>query len=1137
MPTSAPGYDDVLTDEAIELVSRWLGRSREVQTRAERSTLRSLHRLIEDPAGLLFTMGFVDRVARPDSNRAAADQLASLVRSRPLPRFLSPVDRLLLRAGARLGPRLPDVVVPLALRRLRGIVGHLVVDAEPEALAAHLATRRGEGFAQNVNLLGEAVLGEREADRRLRETAALVDQSHVDYVSVKVSAIASQLNYWDWDGSLDRVVDRLGELFRRAAVSDPPTFVNLDMEEYHDLEITIAAFQRLLDSPEFLATEAGIVLQTYLPDSFGALRQLVGWATARQESGGGGIKIRLVKGANLAMERVDAAMHGWEQAPYRSKPEVDANYKRCVDWALRPNRTAAVRIGIASHNLFDVAWAHLLAEQRGVSDRVDIEMLQGMAPAQARTVKSSTDDRLLLYTPIVADDDFDVAISYLFRRLEENAQPGNFLRSLLDLEPGSPTFTQEAERFRTAVRTRWEIGAQPQRHQARPAPAAFAADRSTRGERSDVGRGDHGFVNEPDTDPALPTNRAWAAGLLSTRPTDVGAPMTTATGEVDRSVRRARRAARSWATTDPADRRVLLHGVADELARRRGDLISCMVHEAAKTLAQADPEVSEAIDFARYYGDAAPDLAGTRADDGATFTPLGVVAVIPPWNFPVAIPAGGTLAALAAGNTVILKPAPETPRCAELVAEACWAAGIPADALQFVRTPDDDVGKRLITSVDGVILTGSIDTAKLFRSWKPNLALFAETSGKNAMVITPNADIDLAVADLVDSAFGHAGQKCSAASLAICVGDVYDSPRFRRQLVDSVESLEVGRADLPATTISPIIEQPNERLARGLGTLDEGESWLVEPEAIDHDRRLWRPGVRLGVEPGSWYHRTECFGPVLGVVRAADLDEAIAIQNSSEYGLTGGLHSLDASEVARWVDAVEVGNAYVNRGTTGAIVQRQPFGGWKRSSVGPGAKAGGPNYVAQLGRWAAARSAVFDGTEGTDAVVDAAGGTDAVDGTGFLTAAAASDRRWWRDHFALEHDPTGLFCEANIFRYRPLPAIGIWIGDGASPIEVDRVVAAAKVCAVPAVVGSAAQESALAFVEQAVTRGIERVRVVGAASGELRMAAAEHLVHLADGPVTANGRVELLHYLREQAVARTLHRFGNVLEAGRSGHG
>ncbi|MGF1597549.1 MAG: proline dehydrogenase family protein [Acidimicrobiales bacterium] len=1096
-PVRSFSHDTLLADEAVALVGRWVEAARSTETRAERSSARTLRRLLADRAGLAFTMGFVDRVARPDADAIAADQLAHLVATHPLPRYLSPTDRLLLRAGGLAGPRLPGLVMPLARRRLRRLVGGLVVDAEPAALSDHLARRRAEGFAQNVNLLGEAVLGEGEADRRFQATIDLIDRPDVDYVSVKVSAVASQLNPWDWDGSLERVVDRLRVLLARAVAATPPTFVNLDMEEYHDLDLTIAAFTTLLDDPEFLTAEAGIVLQTYLPDSFGALRDLVSWAGARNESGGGGIKIRLVKGANLAMERVDATLHGWAQAPFTTKAEVDANYKRCVDWALRPNRSAAVRIGVASHNLFDLAWAQLLSRHRHVTERVEFEMLQGMAPAQSRVVRDGSSAGMLLYTPIVADDDFDVAISYLIRRLEENAAEGNFLRSLPELRPDSEAFEREAARFRRAVAERWSVPAGPRRSQHRPAPGAAAADGDDPAPPS--------FVNEPDTDPSLPASRRWAVQSLAGRPGPPTTPVTTSIAAVDAAVAAARRAQPGWAARPLAERRLLLHRAADVLARRRGDLLACMAHEAGKPLGEADPEVSEAIDFARYYGDRALDLVPTPL---ARFEPLGLVVIAPPWNFPVAIPAGGTMAALAAGNTVILKPAPETPGCAEIVAECLAAADLGDGVCQFVRTADDDVGRHLITSADGVILTGSTEAAQLFRSWRPRQRLFAETSGKNALVITPNADLDLAVADLVRSAFGHGGQKCSAASLAICVGDVYHSSRFRRQLIDAVESLRVGRADLPSTTVGPLIAPPRNKLERALTTLDDGERWLVEPRPLDDEGVLWRPGVRLGVTARSWFGRTECFGPVLGVMAAETLDDAIAAQNASDYGLTGGIHTLDETEVARWTARVAVGNAYVNRPITGAIVNRQPFGGWKASIVGPGAKAGGPNYVRQLGTWHPTQDP----------------------GDGFLAVAAASDARWWAEEFGAEHDPAGLFCEANVFRYRPLPAIAVRVGPRADPRAVRRVLAAAEVCGVTVVSSEAGAESDAELMARVADAGIERVRVVGEVSERLRVEAAARAVHLADGPVTAEGRVELLHYLREQTVSRTLHRFGNVTD-------
>ena len=384
-----------------------------------------------------------------------------------------------------------------------------------------------------------------------------------------------------------------------------------------------------------------------------------------------------------------------------------------------------------------------------------------------------------------------------------------------------------------------------------------------------------------------------------------------------------------------------------------------MAAEAAKTVREGDPEVSEAIDFARYY-------AHRRRSRPAT-APYGVVVVASPWNFPYAIPAGGVLAALMAGNTVILKPPPETRQTAWLLANQCWRAGIPRDVLQFVACPDDEVGRRLITHDDvaTVVLTGSYATAQLFLGWKPQLRLLAETSGKNAIVVTEAADVDAAIRDVVRSAFGHAGQKCSAASLLILTAPVYDDDEFLPRLAAAVRSVRVGEADDPATMMAPLIAPPSgsaaarpdgARRGRALARRAARAAGLArraKPAKAITSRR-WTPGVRVGVAEGSWFHQTECFGPVLGVMRADDLAHAVRLQNGTPFGLTGGIQSLDDDEIGYWLDHVEVGNAYVNRHITGAIVQRQPFGGWKRSSIGGAPKAGGPHYVHALLRPVAA---------------------------------------------------------------------------------------------------------------------------------------------------------------------------------------
>ena len=448
---------------------------------------------------------------------------------------------------------------------------------------------------------------------------------------------------------------------------------------------------------------------------------------------------------------------------------------------------------------------------------------------------------------------------------------------------------------------------------------------------------------------------------------------------------------------------------------------------------------------------------------------------------------------------MILKPAPETARCAELVAESCWAAGLGRDVVQFVRTPDDEIGQLLVESVDAVILTGSTETADLFRSWKPRLQLFAETSGKNALIITPSADLDQAAHDLVRSAFGHAGQKCSAASLAILVGETYESARFRRQLVDAVESLTVGSALALSTDIAPLVAGGNERLSRAASALDPGEEWLVQPTRGENG--LMSPGVRDGVMPGSWFHQTECFGPVLGLMSAIDLDDAITIANSSDFGLTGGIHTLDPNEVTEWADRIEIGNCYVNRPITGAIVRRQPFGGWKRSSVGPGAKAGGPNYLMQLVRWTA-----------TDVPED-------------------DYEQQWRDEFSIDHDPTDLFCEANILRYRPLDRIGVRVGLDAAERDVALVQKAARICGVETNISyENADGEDSSWIDRMQAEGIERVRLINVGvTDEMGSRAIAAGIHLVDGPVTPAGRIELQTYVKEQALSITLHRFGNLV--------
>ena len=1169
------------THRAVELAEAVLREARAQQTADERAQARKLARMIADPHGKELTIALADQAFRSHRPERIADQLAHLLERYGVPRYMDWWERVALLLGGAMAHYLPSLVVPPIVARLRHETQNVILPGEEEDLRRYVDDRRRAGMRLNLNQLGEAILGEAEAARRLEAYLALLARDDVEYISVKVSSVFSQIDLVAFRATVGRVAERLRTLYRAAARHRyyhpdgriTPKFINLDMEEYRDLDLTVTAFREVLDEPEFLPLSAGVVLQAYLPDSYGVQRVLTEWARGRRARGGAPIKLRIVKGANLAMERIEAAVHGWPQAPYETKAEVDANYKRMLEYGCRPEHAAAVHLGVASHNLFDIAYGLVLREVHHVEPWVEFEMLEGMANHQARAVQARAGG-LLLYAPVVRAQDFHSAIAYLVRRLDENTAPENFLRHVFDLEPGTPEWIAERDRFLAAFGMD-ELSDAPRRTQDR------SVETTTPPRPLDAK-----FENDPETDWTLAANRLWIEEVVQrwrdrspedvplqvggelrpgvrvgegrdpSRPTRVAYHYALGgAADVDRALTVAQAAQPAWAARSIEERGARLEACAAVLGSGRGDLIGAMIVDGAKTVTEADAEVCEAVDFARYY---ARTLRETAADLGdCRMEPLGVVVVTPPWNFPLSIPAGGVLAALAAGNAVILKPAPEAVLVGWWLATCLWQADIPHEVLQFLPCPDDEIGRGLVTDprVGGVILTGSVETARLFLGWRPDLPLFAETSGKNAIVITSLADRDQAIRDLVRSAFGHNGQKCSAASLAICEAEVYDAPDFRRQLRDAVASLAVGSAWEPTSRLTPLTQAPGATLRRALAVLDEGEEWLLEPRAAPDNTQLWSPGIKLGVRPGSFFHRTECFGPVLGLMRAESLDEAIELVNAQVFGLTSGIQTLDDREIARWVDGVEAGNLYVNRPITGAIVGRQPFGGWKASSVGPGAKAGGPNYVLQLARWHQVSHPAAD--EPLPAPMAAllerclAQLADA-DTRALLRASAASYARAWRRHFSRAHDPMTIRGERNAFRYRACRRV-ITRTTTARPTQAGalcQVLLAACVVGTPLTVSLSPDSELRAWLGECdgvdlvveVEAGFvdrlahpehaERVRVWEPLAPAARAAANAAGVTVIDAPVLANGRLELRWYVREQTVSQVLHRYGSVTEPG-----
>jgi RHH-type proline utilization regulon transcriptional repressor/proline dehydrogenase/delta 1-pyrroline-5-carboxylate dehydrogenase len=1163
--------------QALFLARALQQRATELQTPQERHQQAELDRMIHNPGDKATLMQLTDQAFRSQRAPRAADQLIHILDVQGIPRFFSMLDRTLLKGFQSFGAYLPGVAVPLVKEKMQHETANVILPAEPDLLREHLEARRDEGVRMNVNYLGEALLGEREAERRLQDYLAALEHPEIEVISVKISTIYSQISALAREHTIGILCDRMEKLYRAAAAATfqrrdgtrVPKFVYLDMEEYRDKEITAEVFMRTLDRPGLESARAGIALQAYIPDSFAAQKRINQWARQRVEAGGAPITIRLVKGANMEMERVDASLRGWPQAPYQTKQETDANYLRMMHEGMAAENIAAVRLGIASHNLLTLAYGLVLATRLGIVDRVQFEMLEGMANHQRRALFELSQN-VLLYAAACRQEEFTNAIGYLIRRLDENTGPDNFLRHAFHITVGSPEWTRLERQFVDALDAMHTVSDKPRRTQDRSQePSSSGSCPLTLDSCL--------FRSSPDTDWSLVQNGQWAESIITewqgrhdaraaeiplvvagksmsdgreirpaTDPSKPGVVVARYRYATEEDARQAVDCAKKdpdlWRTMTADGRDEVLFRAADELSAARGRLMGAMLADGGKVLSESDPEVSEAVDFCRFYAQAAKyfhELPGMSARG------KGVVVVVSPWNFPLAIPCGGIAAALAAGNTVILKPASDTVLVAYEMCQCFWRAGVSQRTLQFLPSSGSTVGQQLVThnDVDAVILTGGTETARRMLAAKPTLPLFAETGGKNATIVTALSDRDQAIKNVLHSAFSHSGQKCSATSLLLLEDEVYHDPKFREAFCDAVESLAVGSAWDVSTKVGPLIRPPSGSLERGLTQLESGESWAVAPRiGVDGNPNLVSPGVKWGVQPGSFTHCTELFGPVLGVMPFADLEDAIELVNATGYGLTSGLESLDDREHAIWRDAIRAGNLYINRPTTGAIVLRQPFGGMGKSHVGPGIKTGGPNYVAQFMRFSERGvRTVFEETP-----------TEA-----FQKTVLTPYSLWAREEFQQPHDDFRLVGEDNFRRYLPVENVRIRVHPDDSLFEILSRVAAASVAGCRIQVSTPKKLSdkladSIRLVSIATENWPEPPEIVAESDEELadlicrgetdrvryarpervpeiiRRAAAEALQYVADEPVSAHGRIELLWYVREQSISHVYHRYGNL---------
>ena len=1177
-----------LINVSIKLAEKWQNRATELVSDFDREFYVKMNKMLDHPKDKALLIELMDQCFRCESNARVADQIIFLLEKHGMAHFFTTKDKTLLWLFQNFGKFLPNLSVPMFVNQIREDTKTVVIKGEKEPFNKHLVMRKNEGTRVNINLIGEVVLGEEEAGERMEKYLDALSNPNIDYISIKISTIYSQINPLNFEHTVEVLVEKLTKIYEQAQRfpyiapdgTESNKFINLDMEEYRDLAITVEVFKRTLDKPQFKNFYAGIVLQAYIPDSFLVQKDLLAWSKKRVDNGGAPIKFRLVKGANMEMEETEASQKHWEMVTYTDKSDTDSNYKRMARHALQPENAKYMHIGTASHNLFELAYATTIAEANNTTEYHTLEMLEGMSEA-ARLAIREISKSVILYAPTASKEQFTNAIAYLVRRLDENTGPDNFIRYSFGLTVGSKDWNMQKELFLKSFENEKTSFVGAKRTQNRLTEKWDDFNHASYDTKE--------YPVEADTDFILPENQEWAKNIItkwkkSKNTEHVIAPIVIG-GEdivegrkvveaIDKSqvkegvlagkfananaedLKRAVEVAHAdvdgWRSLTHEQRHAALKQVAIKIRERRDDLIGVAAAEVGKIFTETDVEVSEAVDFLEFYP------YSTHYFDkyeNLEFTGKGVGVVVPPWNFPVAIPLGGVSATLAAGNTVIIKPASVAALTAYEMCKCFWDAGISKNVLQFVPCPGALAGEHLIGNdkVDFVILTGGEDTAASMLKTRPDLFLTAETGGKDATIVTNMADREQAVKNVCLSAFNNSGQKCSATSLLVLEEEVYNDESFKKALVDTARSMSVGSVWDMKNRIGTLANPVSGNLEKAINELEGNEEWLLAPSYAEDNKYMLKPAIKWGVDEGNFIHMNELFGPVLAVVKANNLAHAVKIVNDTGYGLTSGIESLDEREVTYWKENLKAGNLYVNRGTTGAIVLRQPFGGMGKSAIGAGRKVGIFNYITQFVDFKEVSNPSVTKRYSTDLTkfIDKCQSTQKEkDEFAKLSVALQSYYENYENEFSVAKDYCEVRGEDNHFRYIPLENVLIRVSSDDTIFETVSRILAARVAGVSFKVSIENNQKVKSFLDSASELFTARDKVVTQSDFDMIKtmhkfdrvlysdvakvptvvfeSSANSLTFIVRQKPMMEGRLELLNYFIEQSISHSFHRYGNI---------
>lgn len=1152
LDTITPTSSDVALIEVSLTLSEALLKNAPLEmSPQEVSYHQKFNRLLKDQVGKAFFHTLADQCFRTSNSKRSIDQYTYLLSLYGMPTSLAGMDRAKFLSINSLTKKLPGMSKKM-------LYNYLLKHAQPFFLSAHELSGKSistAGLALNIDCYCSAAMGEKDVQDHLNFYTYFAKRDDLSQLTINTESLLVHRTPFDLEKGVEAFLAQAKSLLKAYLKQEtrpkPDTLFFIEPHFYSHDALALKAFIKLAEDPEFLSLPLGVVLHAYFPDSYTSAARVLDSAKKRRAAGGAPLTVTLSKGKFLKKESQIASSDFHPQPCFLKRQLTDANFKKILKLLIKKESISYCHTQVFTHNLLDIAYALALKTREGIKHGLSFEMVQNLSSPLKKTLVHMGEKTVERKTYVPRRYEKQAIIT-LYRKISDQSNPYSFICSTCGSNPEESGWQDQVRRFEESIQIE-ALNHEPRMLHAKredPFNPMFPFHQLIKCELP----AHQTLIEEATKSPSwdvVELPYIQGESLSKENPHQSGAPLYTFTlpksSDLPTLLEPLSTKSELLVRQCYEPLAAKLESVLEHLKQAQTKLIQALIYDLAMPFHLANQEISAAIDFAQYALNTISPMLSNRDIE---FTSKGLIAISPHPYTPLSTLSSALFGSLLCGNRVVVAAPTSCVQTLFLFTQFFMQAGFSQEQLLFV--PSDETVLNTIASsplIDEMHYFGYRDQARQLYTKRGMTGFKAELEGKNTMIVTAMSDRDSAIKHVIDSAFQFNGCHPFSISVLILEKEVYQDPIFKERLVEAAKALEVGAAHTPSSAITPLM-QPLNPLQEEMLESEEIE-WLLKPQKVSEQSLLYSPGIAWNVKRGSMLHTCPLGIPVLGVMCAENLDQAIYLANNTPFGLAASMESLDIREHKQWLNQIKAGSRFINIPTTHLRVKKHPICAIKGSIFGPSRSRGGPNALIPFVNLTQEgipkeKFPINQKVNNLTRLLDKI--TLSAEDLGIWYASIAS-YAFFFGQFKRDRDQVKVIGEDHTLSYRPRKKLVLRINPDDLPIDFLRILAATLTAHVPIEVSwekspdlvekqidwngllpncTLVEEKFDAFLNRVKSSHFQIIRTISEPSQRLKEALAGTPTFIESGTPFSNGRFELLRYFHEIATSSTYHRFGNL---------